>query len=351
VFLAVSETLGTGRSFAAKYRYEVDADQELLAMGAANVSSGLFQGITIDMSLSSTASGEAAGARTQLSSLVSAGLILATVVFLAPLLRNLPTAVLGAIVLASILGLFNVAEFRRYYHQRKTDFSLAFTALLGVLSTSVMAGLTIAVFLSLVMLLYRASRPYIAVLGRRASGEFGDKSRHGDARPVPGLVILRLDAPLYFFNANVARSEILAQAASPSVKAILLDLGATADMDIGTSDMMRDLVANLRQRHVDVLLAQVRGSVRRRMRMTGLFDQIGKDHIFQGLAAAVRAYETNALALPAAEANRAESTQIEADAAAGGEPAVAGAEPLDVLPTEKPGGSPGPAIWRLIDPG
>ena len=122
VFLAVGETLGTGRAYAAKYHYEVDADQELLAMGAANVGSGLFQGITIDMSLSSTASGEAAGERTQLSSLVSAGVILAVVVFLAPLLRNLPTAVLGAIVLSSILGLFNFAEFRRYYRPAQDRF-------------------------------------------------------------------------------------------------------------------------------------------------------------------------------------------------------------------------------------
>ncbi|HET7375469.1 MAG TPA: SulP family inorganic anion transporter, partial [Anaerolineae bacterium] len=131
VFLAVGETLGTGRTFAAKYHYEVNADQELLAMGAANIGSGLFQGITIDMSLSNTASGEAAGERTQLSSLVSAGVILAVVVFLAPLLRNLPSAVLGGIVLSSILGLFNFAEFKRYYAQRKTDFALACTALVG----------------------------------------------------------------------------------------------------------------------------------------------------------------------------------------------------------------------------
>ena len=165
VFLAVGETLGTGRAYAAKYHYEVNADQELLAMGAANVGSGLFQGITIYMSLSSTASGEAAGERTQLSSLVSAGVILAVVVFLAPLLRNLPSAVLGAIVPSPILGLFNFAEFRRYYRQRTTDFVLAVTALVGVLTTSVMTGLAIAVLLSVVMLLYRASRPYIAFLG------------------------------------------------------------------------------------------------------------------------------------------------------------------------------------------
>jgi MFS superfamily sulfate permease-like transporter len=291
VFLAVSETLGTGRAFATKYHYEVDADQELLAMGAANVSSGLFQGITIDMSLSSTASGEAAGERTQLSSLVSAGVILAVVVFLAPLLRNLPTAVLGAIVLTSILGLFNFKEFRRYYDQRKTDFALALTALVGVLSTSVMVGLTIAVLLSVVMLLYRASRPYIAILGRRASGEFSDVGRHTDAQPVPGLVILRLDAPLYFFNANVARTQIRAQITETPPRAILLDLGASADLDIGTSDMLRDLTSDLRRANIDLLFAQVRGSVRRRMRLTGLFDHIGEDHIFLSVDAAASNFE------------------------------------------------------------
>jgi MFS superfamily sulfate permease-like transporter len=291
VFLAVSETLGTARAFGAKYHYEVNADQELLALGAANVGSGLFQGITIDMSLSNTASGEAAGERTQLSSLVSAGVILAVVVFLAPLLRNLPTAVLGAIVLSSILGLFNFREFQRYYRQRKADFILAITALLGVITTSVMVGLAIAVLLSVMMLLYRASRPYIATLGRRTSGEFGDMVRHPDAQPIPGLVILRLDAPLYFFNANVARTQILAQTADTPPRAILLDLGATADLDIGTSDMLRDLISDLRQNNVDLLLAQVRGSVRRRMKLTGLFDHIGEDHIFLSVAAAAASFE------------------------------------------------------------
>ena len=301
VFLAVGETLGTGRAYAAKYHYEVNADQELLAMGAANVGSGLFQGITIDMSLSSTASGEAADERTQLSSLVSAGVILAVVVFLAPLLRNLPSAVLGAIVLSSILGLFNFAEFRRYYRQRTTDFVLAVTALVGVLTTSVMTGLAIAVLLSVVMLLYRASRPYIAILGKRASGEYGDMGRHADAQPIPGLVVLRLDAPLYFFNANVARTQILTQTAvDPPPQAILLDLGASADLDIGTSDMLRDLSSDLRRSNIDLLFAQVRGSVRQRMRKTGLFDHIGEDHIFLSVDAAVQSFLSRPPAAPAA---------------------------------------------------
>jgi high affinity sulfate transporter 1 len=292
VFLAVGETLGTARTYAAKYHYEVDADQELLAIGAANVSSGLFQGITIDMSLSSTASGEEAGERTQLSSLVSAGVILAVVVLLAPLLRNLPTAVLGAIVLTSILGLFNFKEFRRYYEQRKTDFVLALTALGGVVTTDVMTGLVIAVLLSLVMLLFRASRPYIALLGKRASGEYGDMARFPDAKSVPGLALLRLDAPLYFFNANVARTQILVQTSvDPPPQAVVLDLAASADLDIGTSDMLRDLVGDLHQANIDLLFAEVRGSVRQRMTKTGLLETIGEDHIFMSVDAAVQAVQ------------------------------------------------------------
>jgi high affinity sulfate transporter 1 len=292
VFLAVGETLGTGRTFAAKYHYEVNADQELLAMGAANIGSGLFQGITIDMSLSNTASGEAAGERTQLSSLVSAGVILAVVVFLAPLLHNLPSAVLGGIVLSSILGLFNFDEFKRYYAQRKTDFALACTALIGVAASDVMTGLMLAVFLSVVMLLYRASRPYIAILGQRANGEYSDLDRHADAQPIPGLVMLRLDAPLYFFNANVARTQILAQAATdPPPQAILLDLAASADLDIGTADMLRDLYSDLRAKQIDVLFAQIRGSVRDRMKKTGLLEHLGVDHLYASTAAAVAAFQ------------------------------------------------------------
>jgi sulfate permease, SulP family len=317
VFLAVGETLGTGRAFAAKYHYDVNADQELLAMGAANVGSSLFQGITIDMSLSNTASGEAAGERTQLSSLVSSGVILAVVVFLAPLLRNLPSAVLGGIVLSSILGLFNFAEFKRYYAQRKTDFILACTALAGVALSDVMTGLMLAVLLSLVMLLYRASRPYIAILGQQANGEFSDQGRHPDAQSIPGLVILRLDAPLYFFNANVARTQILAQTTSdPRPQAILLDLAASADLDIGTADMLRDLCSDLRANQID-LFAQVRGSVRDRMERTGLLEHIGADHLYSSTAAAVAAFQARPVPTEAQPPAAAESVEDQiSDAAA-----------------------------------
>jgi MFS superfamily sulfate permease-like transporter len=213
---------------------------------------------------------------------------------------------LGGIVLSSILGLFNFEEFKRYYRQRKTDFVLACTALAGVALSDVMTGLVLAVLLSLVMLLYRASRPYIASVGLRPSGEFGDLERHPDCQRIPGLVILRLDAPLYFFNANVARTQILAQAATdPPPQAILLELGASADLDIGTADILRDLCSDLRANQIDLLFAQIRGSVRDRMLKTGLLEHIGEDHLYASTAAAVTAFQARpapAEALPAAPA-------------------------------------------------
>jgi MFS superfamily sulfate permease-like transporter len=156
-----------------------------------------------------------------------------------------------------------------------------------------MTGLMLAVFLSVVMLLYRASRPYIAVLGRRANGEYSDLDRHADAQAIPGLVMLRLDAPLYFFNANVARTQILAQTTGDTPpRAILLDLAASADLDIGTSDMLRDLCSDLRTKQIDVLFAQIRGSVRDRMQRTGLLTHVGEDHLYASIAAAVAAFQT-----------------------------------------------------------
>ena len=166
VFLAVGESLGGARSFAAKHRYEINPDQELIALGAANISAGLFQGFTVDASLSSSATADEAGARTQLSSIVTAVLIIVTLLVLAPLFHNLPNAVLGAIVIASVIGLMDVAELKRFYASNRVDFVLAMVAMFGVLTTDVLTGLLIAVFLSLLIILYRASRPYMAVLGK-----------------------------------------------------------------------------------------------------------------------------------------------------------------------------------------
>lgn len=317
VFIAMGESIGAARLFAARHGYEIDADQELLALGSANLASGLFGGFVTDASLSQTATGEAAGTRSQLSSLVTSGLILATAIFLAPLFANLPNAVLGAIVIAAVLGLMDVAEMRRYWAWRRTDFVLAVIALVGVLLTTVLIGMVLAVVLSVTFLLYRASRPYVASIGRMPGNRagFGDLSRHDDARPIPGLLIVRLDAPLYYFNANVARTQILdlvdAQRRRPV--AVLIDLAATADLDVTTSDMLLDLVANLRGRTIEIHLAQVKSPVRERLRKTGLMDEIGERHIYRSVGTAVMAFERRSLP----------------DRDAVQEPAVEDDEPLD----------------------
>jgi high affinity sulfate transporter 1 len=295
VFLAVGESVGSGRAFAARHHYEIEADQELLALGAANLSTGLFGGFTTDASLSQTATAEAAGAKSQVASIVTAALILATAVFLAPAFANLPNAVLGAIVIAASLSLMDVKEMRRYWAWRRTDFLIALVALVGVVMTTVLVGLVIAVLLSVAFLLYRASRPYVATLGQMPGyrATFGDLLRHPDAQPIPGLLVVRIDAPLYFFNANVARTQIrdLLRARQPAPHGLLIDLAATADLDVTTTDMLFDLVNELQAASIEVLIAQVKSSVRDRLRRTGLLAKIGEDRLYLSIGSAVTDFQ------------------------------------------------------------
>ena len=295
VFLAVGESVGAGRAYAVRHHYEINPDQEMLALGAANLSSGLFGGFTTDASLSQTATAESAGAKSQLASLVTSGLILATAVLLAPLFQNLPNAVLGAIVIAAVLSLMDVGEMRRYWAWRRTDFTIAVTAMVGVLLTTVLTGMLLAVMLSVVFVLYKASRPYVAALGRMPGhhGTFGDLTRHPDAEPVPRLVIVRLDAPLYFFNANVAKAQIqeLVAVQKPEPRGVLIDLAATADLDVTTTDMLSGLLGDLHGRSIEVLLAQVKSPVRDRLRRTGLMAELGEDRVYLSIGSAVTDFQ------------------------------------------------------------
>lgn len=291
VFLAVGESLGAARSFATKHHYEIDGDQELVALGGANLASGLFGGFIVDASLSQSATAEASGARTQVSSLVTAGLVLATALVLAPLFENLPMTVLAAVVIASVLGLMDPAAIARYWSWRHSDAVLALIALGGVIGTDVLTGLSIAVLLSVSLLLYRASRPYLAVLGRLPSTPpaYVDVTRHETAEPVPGLLLLRIDAPLYFFNATVARSQILASVdqADPVPRIVVIDVGATTDLDVTTADMLRQLTGDLADRGAVLALAQARGPLRDRLARTGLLEVIGEAHVHLSMSESV----------------------------------------------------------------
>ncbi len=304
IFLAMGESLGTARAYAAKYDYPIDPNQELVALGAANVSAGLFQGFTIDASLSQTATSEQAGGRTQLSSLVSALLIVLTLLLLAPLFTNLPNAVLAVVVMNSVISLMDVKELRRFYSVRRTDFVVALVALFGIILTDVLTGLVIAVVLSLIFIVYRASRPYIALLGQAPGkpGEFGDMLRHPEYEQIPGLMMVRLDAPLYFLNAGVAQIMIRELAATqPQPRAVLIDLGASGDLDIPTMDLLADVAVKLRGRDVTLMLAQVHGAVRDRLERAHVMDAIGQENIYLSLAAGTEAYKQRYVVAPGAE--------------------------------------------------
>jgi sulfate permease, SulP family len=304
IFLAMGESLGTARAYAAKYDYPIDPNQELVALGAANVSAGLFQGFTIDASLSQTATSEQAGGRTQLSSLVSALLIVLTLLVLAPLFANLPNAVLAVVVMNSVISLMDVKELRRFYAIRRTDFVIALVALLGIILTDVLTGLVIAVVLSLIFIVYRASRPHIALLGQAPGrpAEFGDMLRHPEYEQIPGLMMVRLDAPLYFLNAGVAQIMIRELAATqPQPRAVLIDLGASGDLDVPTMDLLADVAVKLRARDVTLMLAQVRGAVRDRLERAHAMDVIGQENIYLSLAAGIDAYKQRYAIAPGAE--------------------------------------------------
>jgi MFS superfamily sulfate permease-like transporter len=291
VFLALAESIGAARSFGARHGYDIDPDQELIALGASNLASGLFGGFAVDASFSQSATGEAAGNRTQLASLITAGLVLATSIVLAPLFHNLPLSVLAAIVISSVLNLVNIGELRRYWAWKRTDFLLALTALGGVVLTTALTGMAIAVALSLLAILYQASRPYIAVLGRIPGDPpvFADADRHVTSRPVPGFLILRPNVPLTFVNADVAKDQIMAHVAGAAEppRALVVDIGATADLDVATMDMLAALVLELRTLAIEFRLSQVRGSVRDRMYRSGLMTTIGEENCYLSDEAAV----------------------------------------------------------------
>jgi high affinity sulfate transporter 1 len=292
IFVAAGESLGTARAYANQYRDGLNADQELIALGGSNIAAGLFQGFPVDASLSTTATAERAGAKTQLTSLVVAGLVVVTLLLLAPLFAKLPNAVLGALVIMAVIGLMDVKGLARIYRARRTDFVLALVALLGVALSDVLTGLMLAVILALVMVLYRASRPYLARLGAipGAPGAFGDIARGPANVPVDGMLIVRMDAPLYYFNANVATNQIRdwVARAEPKPRAVLFDMSATSDIDITSAETVKDLMSELEAQGIELKYAHVRGSVRDKLRTMEVAAHFSAQRIYPNIDLAVQ---------------------------------------------------------------
>lgn len=277
-----AEAYGPARSFAAKHRYEITTNQELVGLGSANFGAGLFQGFPIGSSLSKSAANDRAGAKTPVSLIVCAVLTALVALFFTPLFAPLPEAVLAAVVVVAITGMVKVKAIRRLYQLNRFDFALAIVAMLGVLTFEALEGLLIAVILSLLALVWRASQSKLSVLGREPGRfVFSDTRRHPENRTIPGLLILRPDEGLFFANADALRSEIVAQVddAQPQLRVVLLDLEMSNQLDVPSMDMLLELKKEMDNRDTELWLSRLHGPVRDALDRSGYLQQIGPDKI------------------------------------------------------------------------
>jgi sulfate permease, SulP family len=301
VLIVVSEALAAGRTFAAKYRYEISPNQELAAIGAANLASGLSQGFIVGGGMSGTAANAAGGARTPFSAITSSLVVILTLLFLMPLFHNLPEAVLGAIVIHAVWHLADVKELRRLASHKTGSIWAAFTALGGVLAFGVLRGLILAIALTLVVLMKKISAPNDSLLGRMpGSNAYVDKERYPEAELIPGLMILRPNGPLFFANANRIKNRVrlLLKENPRPIRSILLDLGASSETDVTTLDMLRDLRGELKESEVELLFARVADPVRDLFERSGFLRDLGPEKVFLGIHLAVDTYLKHRLAEP-----------------------------------------------------
>jgi high affinity sulfate transporter 1 len=288
-----SESLGAAQNFATKHGYEIDPNQELIALGVVNAGSGFVRGLPAGGSLSQSAVNEGAGARSELSPLVATLLAIVTVLFLTPLFKDLPEAVLGALIIHAVSHLWKISEFRVYRREQPVEFSVGLLTLAGVILIDVLPGLVIGVVSMVLLVVYQASRPHLSVLGRvpGVPDAYGDVGRHPDYERIPGLLVLRLEAPFFYANASLVADSIkrLAGSGDPPPKAVVLDFGPNANLDITSSEQLDELVTTLRSAGIDFALAEVRRPVREAARRSGVLAMLGEDHVFHTIDEAVGA--------------------------------------------------------------
>lgn len=281
------------RTFAIRGGYKADRNQELIALGVANITAGLFQGFSVSSSASRTPVAEAAGAKTQITGVVGAVAIVIVLWFAPMLLQDLPQAALSAIVIAAALNIFEINETLRLYQLRRFEFVLSMVCFGGVALLGVIQGIFVAVILALVAFVWSAWRPHYAVLGR-VDGIKGyhDVSRHPEARQIPGLVIFRWDAPLFFANAETFCDHILqAVVTAPTItKWVLVAAEPVTDIDITAADAIAELDKKLCQSHIELCFAEMKGPTKDRLKRYGLFSKIGKDDFFPTIGQAVDVY-------------------------------------------------------------
>ncbi|NCJ06040.1 sulfate permease [Synechococcales cyanobacterium C] len=296
-----SDNVLTARIFATRHRYPIDANQELLALGIANLGNGLLQGFPISSSGSRTVIGDALGSRSQVFSLVAFGVVMSVLLFLRPLLALFPTAALGAIVVYAATRLIDLAEFRRLSQFRTSELALALVTTLGVLATDILIGVAVAISLSVIDLFARLARPHDAVLGK-VPGLSGlhDIADWEGATTLPGLVLYRYDAPLCFANVENFKRRAL-QAIADEVAPVhwfVLSTEAISEVDITAADALADLYEEVSDQGITFALTRVKQELYGQLQHSGLLDAIGPERVYPTLSGVIEAFQSQHPATP-----------------------------------------------------
>ncbi|TPQ37301.1 sodium-independent anion transporter [Bradyrhizobium guangdongense] len=291
--VSFADTSVLSRSYAARLGTRVDPNQEMVGLGAANLATGFFQGFPISSSSSRTPVAEAAGARTQLTSVVGA-LAIALLLLVAPnLLQHLPTAALAAVVIASAIGLIEITDLKRIYRIQRWEFWLSIVCFVGVAVFGVIPGIGLAIALAIIEFLWDGWRPHSAILGR-AQGVKGyhDITRYPDARRIPGLVLFRWDAPLFFANAEFFRERVMdAVATSPTpVRWLVVAAEPVTSVDVTACDVVAELDQTLSAQGIELCFAELKDPVKDKLKRFGLYTQLGEHYFFPTIGVAVARY-------------------------------------------------------------
>lgn len=279
VLLAYIESVSAARTFAAKHRYDVDARQELLGLGAANLAAALGHGYPVAGGLSQSAVNEKAGARTPMALLIASTALALCLLFLTGLLENLPKAVLAAVVLTAIAGLF---DFRTLFHMwrvSRLDFFAAAIALVAVLLFGILQGILLAALASILLLLLRVSRPHVAFLGRNpGTNSYSDLARHPENEALSGVIAFRPEASLIYVNADSVRDSVLNrlhEAGRSRISLVVCDLSASPYLDLAGARVLHELHGVLSAQNIALCIVGARGSVRDLLWADGVADKIG----------------------------------------------------------------------------
>lgn len=291
--VSFADTSVLSRAYAARMRQQVDPNQEMVGLGAANLAAGLFQGIPISSSASRTPVAQAAGARTQLTGVVGALAIAALLVAAPTLLAQVPSTALAAVVIAAAIGLIEVADLRRIHRIQRWEFWLSMVCLAGVVMFGAVPGIGIAIVIAVIEFLWDGWRPYSAVLGRveQLKG-YHDIGRYPQASRIPGLVLFRWDAPLFFANAELFHDRLRAAvASSPTpVQCVVVAAEPVTSVDVTAADCLEELVDALRADGIALWFAEMKDPVKDKLKRFELFARFGPEAFFPTLGEAVRAY-------------------------------------------------------------